>query len=111
MNPYSMNGGFGQATFGSLTWPTPPMQSGCAVSGPSDVPRHESYSSMSSNESYIKLEELEPTQTFLHGDTYLSSPEALSDSEDTKPAVFSTGTAHNVYIKTGELFLIAFLRY
>jgi hypothetical protein len=104
MNPYSMNGSFGAATFGSLTWPGQPMPSGCVVPGPSDVPRHESYSSTSSNEAYIKLEELESTQTFLTGDTYLSSPEALSDSEDIKPAVFSTGTARMIYFPTMKLF-------
>jgi uncharacterized Zn-finger protein len=104
-----MNGGFGAATFGSLTWPAPPMQPACAVSDSSDVARHESYSSTSSNESYIKLEELEPTRPFLNDDTYSSSPEALSDSEDSKQAVFATGNAFGNLSCNEKLFLTPFL--
>jgi hypothetical protein len=62
------------------------------------VPRLERYSSTNSSESYIKLEEFEPTQMLLDDNTYTSSPEAQSDAEETKPAVFSTGTARKILV-------------
>jgi hypothetical protein len=98
MNPYSLNGGIGSATFGSLTWPAPAIQPGFGLPLVPDVPRLERYSSTNSSESYIKLEEFEPAQMLLGGDAYTSSPEAQSDAEETKPAVFSTGTARKTLV-------------
>jgi hypothetical protein len=97
MNPYNLNGGIGSATFGSLTWPAP-IQPGFGLPLGPDVPRLERYSSTNSSESYIKLEEFEPTQMLLDDNTYTSSPEAQSDAEETKPAVFSTGTARKILV-------------
>ncbi|KAK4622000.1 Asparagine-rich zinc finger protein AZF1 [Fulvia fulva] len=95
-NVYAMNPGYNNATFGNLVaWPAPINTNFNAMPRPAMM-QTDSYSSLDSNETYIKIEDdspAHPSQVFYNANAYASSPASRTgtdEPEETKPTVFAT---------------------